>query len=80
MGCFEGAALRLHDNVHVRHRSQISALKHEPLFWVELTFAEVSGFHTVGGFTPGMNLTWGISPINLSFCKKLSGFENLITN
>jgi hypothetical protein len=35
----------------------------------------------MGGFIPGMNLTWGgISPINLNVLGNLfSGFENLLT-
>jgi hypothetical protein len=33
-----------------------------------------------GGFTPGMNLTWGDIPHQLEFFWKFcSGFENLIT-
>jgi hypothetical protein len=42
-----------------------------------------SGFHTVGGFTPSMNLTWrgynGILPPTCFLEKNISGFENLIT-
>jgi hypothetical protein len=33
-----------------------------------------------GGFTPGMNLTWGdIPPSTCLFGEKISGLENLIT-
>jgi hypothetical protein len=47
-----------------------------------MVWQKSAGFHTVGGFTPGMNLTWGGGdiPHQLEFFGKFfSGFENLKT-